>query len=69
METVFVLVSPGLQEQDPSTGEHWALFLHLQLDEQFTPYVPSGQVTEQLWPWRGFTVTQPSEAQKEEVVS
>lgn len=44
--------SPGVQEQDPSTGEQCTPFLHLQVAEQFTPYAPAGHGTAHLEPWR-----------------
>lgn len=43
-------LSPALQVHEPSTGEHTALFLQLQTDEQLLPYVPAGQGIEQYSP-------------------
>lgn len=41
---------PALQTQEPSTGEQRASFLQLHIDEQFIPYVPTGQGIEQSEP-------------------
>lgn len=41
---------PALQMQEPSTREQKASFLQLHIDEQFIPYVPTGQGVEQSEP-------------------